>query len=113
MHLDTATYRVDIANRLLIAMQANDLTPADVAKQFGIKRARIGHWLTGRYYPEPIFLLQFCTRYRVSFDWILAGRVSDAVSRPLGAVLRAEARASERAGQERDRKFHGTDSHAA
>ena len=92
--MDAATYKARIGARLRQAIEAQGLRQADVARQLGVSRSKLAHWLAGRWYPDPLFVLDFCEQYNISLEWVYRGRVSLGRATRLVAALLAEDQAS-------------------
>jgi len=88
-------YKEQVCSRLNIAIQAIGRSKREISEEFSVSQSRLGHWTTGaRHYPDMYFLYRFCERFGISADWIIRGRVSAAMSRPLEERLWAATEAS-------------------
>jgi len=51
---------------------------------------KLGNWMRGEHYPDPLFLTRFCNAYGITTDWIYRG-VVPGVDAGVAAYLRAVA----------------------
>jgi transcriptional regulator with XRE-family HTH domain len=89
-----AHHKAHVGRRLRAAIDASDLTQAEVARVLATTPSKLGNWLRGDNYPSAWFVTQFCERYGVTTDWIYRGVVSG-----MDAGLADRLRNSERASQ--------------
>lgn len=99
-----ADYKQEVGNRLTVAIEALRLSKAEVARQFHVSPSKLGHWCAGRHYPDPFFLLRFCTRHNVTMDWIWRGMVTVAMDGALADALWAALEASPPTPEEAERQ---------
>jgi transcriptional regulator with XRE-family HTH domain len=87
--MTNALHKVEVANRLRLAIEAIGSSQIDVCRELNISPSKLGNWLRGDNYPDPWFVKQFCDRYGVTSDWIYRGLASGAASGVAGALWRA------------------------
>ena len=84
--------------RLKQFLEAEDLSPAQLAETLDVTRASISHILSGRNRPGFDFLEAFTLHYpQVSMDWLLTGKgrmYKDAQAAPESTAERAPRRVS-------------------
>jgi transcriptional regulator with XRE-family HTH domain len=85
--MDSATHKVQVGQRLRIAIEAIPASQVSVSKALGVAPSKLGNWIRGDNYPDPWFIYQFCDRYGVTADWIYRGQVSGAMATNLADAL--------------------------
>lgn len=93
--MSCARYKVEVGDRLRIAIQALGLSQAEVSRELSVSPSKLGNWLRGANYPDQWFIKRFCDRYGVTTDWIYRGVVSGAASDVAAALWKATQEASE------------------
>lgn len=87
-------HKIEVGRRLRIAIEALEISQADVARELSVTPSKLGNWLRGENYPDEWFISRFCDRYGITTDWIYRGVVSESASGRASALWKA-ARASE------------------
>jgi transcriptional regulator with XRE-family HTH domain len=85
--MDAATHKVQVGQRLRLAIEALNLKQVEVAAAFTVSPPKLGNWLRGDDYPNEWFIFRFCERYSVTTDWLYRGRVSVGMAKPLADSL--------------------------
>ena len=88
--MNKTAHRVAVGRRLLMAIEAVNLTQAQVARQFGVSASKLGNWLRGDHYPDEYFIKQFCDRHGVTTDWVYRGVVSGVSTGVADVLWKAE-----------------------
>jgi len=96
--MNAAQEKLEIGNRLRMAIEALNLRQVDVCRQIGISPSKLNNYLRGENIPSFVFIKAFCLRYNITTDWIYLGRVS-ALSKALGDALWAASEAPSPASQ--------------
>lgn len=65
--------KVGFAERLLLKTEELGLSPADLAKDLGIKRQTVDHWFQGRSVPRAKRMVSLADRLDVSVSWLKRG----------------------------------------
>lgn len=92
--VSNSIHKAEVGRRLRVAIEAIDVTQAEVCREMGVSPSKLGNWLRGENYPDQWFITRFCDRYGITTDWIYRGVVSGAAS-GVAARLWKAARASE------------------
>ena len=78
--MDASVHKVEVGNRLRIAIEALGKSQADVARNLDVSPTKLGNWIRGDNYPPNLFILAFCDRYNLTADWLIRGVVSGVAS---------------------------------
>jgi len=97
-----------VAQQFERAMEALNITQADVARALGKSPSLIGNWKRGDNYPDAHLMSVFCDRYNVSMDFIYRGVISGLSKEMADGLARAKAASREAPKVEAPRKA-GTD----
>lgn len=102
-----ALHRVEVGENLRIAVQAimdaTSKSQAEIARQFDASPQKLGNWLRGDDYPNPLWIKRFCHRYGVTTDWIYRGTPVAVMAASLADALEKSASASAAAKSARGR----------
>lgn len=83
-------YKRDVGARLRLAIEALDLSFAEVARELDESPSKLGNWMRGTNFPDPWFVRRFCDRYGLTTDWLYRGQVSGVASDVAAALWRAK-----------------------
>lgn len=84
-------YRQQVGERIRIAIDAIGISYAEAASQMGIYPSKLGNWMRGDNYPDPLILTDFASRHLLTTDWFYRGVVAGLPEPMASAVLAAEA----------------------
>ena len=73
--MDAASHKRFVGDNLRLAIEAQGLSQAAVARALGISAPKLGNWLRGANYPDEWVMVAFCDRYGVTMDWIYRRRL--------------------------------------
>lgn len=80
-----------LADRLQVALDAREMTPADFARETGAGSGRVSKWMNGEQKPGPEALAKICRVLRVSGHWLLTdeGQMEPPETREISVVEQA------------------------
>ena len=84
--MDAAVHKVEVGNRLRLAIEALGKSQADVARSIGVSPNKLGNWIRGDNYPSNIYIVALGARFNITADWLLRGVVAGMAS-PLADEL--------------------------
>lgn len=93
-HVDASVHKVQVGERLRLAIEALGLTQAAVARSLGVSPTKLGNWIRGDNYPPPLILVQLADRWNITSDWLIRGKIAGTAS-PLADELWKSASALE------------------
>lgn len=82
-------YKIEVGCRLRMAIEALNLSYAQVARELDESPSKLGNWMRGTNFPDPWFVRRFCDRYGVTTDWLYRGQVPGVASDVAAALWRA------------------------
>ncbi len=71
--MDAPQHKAIVGANLRRAIEAIGITPAQAARVAGVSPSRLGNWMRGANYPDPLALLRLRARFGVTLDYIYAG----------------------------------------
>jgi transcriptional regulator with XRE-family HTH domain len=101
-----STLKRGVGERLALAREALGWTGAEMAREYaeaGITGPKLSEWESGKYYPDPYFLLLLCDDHGFTMDWFYRG-VRAGVSVERAADLRRAAKEKKEASAEPERQ---------
>ena len=84
------THKQIVGRNLRITIAAVELRPADAAREMGISPSKLGNWLRGDNYPDPLLITRFCADHTAPLEMVYQGTA--AFASPAMRVAYAEAR---------------------
>ena len=78
--MDAAMHKIQVGNRLRLAIEALGKSQAEVARQLGISPTKLGNWIRGDNYPSNLMIVRLGERYSITADWLLRGVLAGMVS---------------------------------
>ena len=106
--MNVAMHRIEVGQRLRIAIEALGLTQTEVAASIGTSPSGMGNWLRGDSYPPPIAMVRLHKRYNITPGWLLVGELAGLPS-ALAADLWKAVPASPVVSKEEFHQAHGND----
>lgn len=92
--MDASVHKVQVGDRLRVAIEALGVTQIEVARSIGISGSRLHNWIRGVHYPDPLEIVKLAQRWNITADWLLRGEIAGTVS-PLADALWKSVSASE------------------
>lgn len=71
--MDASLHKRDIGARLKLVREAHGLKQAEMARRLGIPRDKLNAWERGRYYPDPVTVLEVRRQFHVTADYLYFG----------------------------------------
>ena len=97
--MDAGMHKIEVGNRLRLAIEALGLSQAQVARTLGMTPSKLHNYIRGDNYLPHLAIVALGDRYNITADWILRGQVAGMAS-PLADVLWQAASASSAAPKE-------------
>ena len=94
------TAKQRIGRNLRITIAAVGLKPADAAREMDISPSKLGNWLRGDNYPDPLMVTRFCADHAAPLEMVYSGTA--AYAHPALASAYAIARRQFEAGELND-----------
>ena len=73
-----------ISERIEELIQALSISNAEFAKNIGVSRAVIGHWIKGISAPSETTVREICRQFNVDYNWLKYGKFEMFLSAPKG-----------------------------
>jgi transcriptional regulator with XRE-family HTH domain len=97
--MEASHYKQEVGSRLRIAMEALDLTEAELSREMSISIQKLENYLRGDNFPAPLFVHDLWERFGVTADWLFLAQLRG-VPEPLAGDLWAVKKASSAASRE-------------
>lgn len=69
-------HKIQVGQRLRIAIEALGLRQVEVARSLGVTPSKLNNWLRGDNYPPHMFIVRLRQRYNITSDWLLSGEIA-------------------------------------
>ena len=67
------TNKKNVGRNLRITIAALGMKPADAAREMGITASKLGNWMRGDNYPDPLTITRFCADHGAPLETIYSG----------------------------------------
>jgi len=79
-----------VGDRLRITIEAVAPSQAAFARVMDVSPTKLGNWLRGDNYPEPLFLIRVCNEFGVTMDWFYRGSRAGVAASVAASLRQAE-----------------------
>ena len=93
-------HKQHVAENLSSVIEASGLSQSKFARRIGVTPSKLGNWLRGENYPDPVAMIRVCEAFGVSMDWLYRRKIFG-IDASVADCLRAAAEAfrAEEVGQ--------------